>query len=550
MSSFLNRSDVKSSDLKSDLLTASDREPALVERRAATRRRVKRDRRKGVYRSVGIDISPSGVVMAVIEESVGKSKLIVERITFPPESGPRRGDWADDTLSDVLIEMAAKHNLGGQAVVVGLGGDPCMTRVVAGDNEEVDNEIVELTGRSQRYIGMGLGDKISCKSTHRIDAKRKRVCVTIAMRDMVDAVATAVQNAGMRLAYLEHTMLVLCRILHSYDNDIDEPVLFIVDDLGRIDLGISYQGRLLLDYRPAMPEASYTGRSLVQRHLKSLRRYIQAQLPGVSSDLTKIFVTGGKVASESLYLSRGTQSSLRRCHFPLFELCTGLEVDGEVTEDVGVISAVGLARLNRDGKTQQEKNDLVATLRTDKKVHWWPFVKQTWPLALAASLALMLTLLGNRSSQIAEQTRARIDELTNENAEGNQIRLTLHRIMQRNQQIEKLGQAIVQPDWAHVFVKAGTSLPDGAWLESIRVDHDSTVKISGVSRAGEAVYEYIERLRQTGLFTRVALESTSASRSASGPEYRFDVSAAYLITAPNGSGDAVATVVPRRTDRG
>ena len=179
-----------------DLLNAADRQPAILERRQSSKRRVKRDRRRGIRRSVGLDISPSGIAIAVLEKSGEDAKLIVQRITFPADSGPTRGDWNDSTLLDSLTEIAAKYNLGGQAVSVGLGGTPCVTRVVAGDNDHVDNEITELAGRTQRYIGMGLGEKVSCETSTPIDAKRKRVCVTIAMREVVDAVANAIDSAA------------------------------------------------------------------------------------------------------------------------------------------------------------------------------------------------------------------------------------------------------------------------------------------------------------------------------------------------------------------
>ncbi len=511
-----------------DLLKAADKQPAVFERRKSRGKRLRPDRRNGVRRHIGIDVSPSGVGMAVIEETDDSSSLIVEYVEFPEDSGPRRGDWSGSELSDLLCNLVSQHSLGGEAVVVSIGGHPCVTRVVAGDNAEVDNEIAELTGRSQRYLGMGLGDKVSCETTHQIDAKRKRVCVTIAMRNMVDAVADAVDDANLRLAYLEHTMLVLCRILRKYDVDTEEPVLFIVDELGRIDLGISYQGRLLLDYRPAMPEDSYTGRSIVQRHIRSLRRYVQAQLPGVTFNLSRIFVTGGKIASETLYAGRGKRSELRRCHFPLFEMCHGFDaVFGDINEEPGIIAAVGIANMSREGESVTETNDLISVLNTKKDIPWMRLLADAWPMIVAASIALVLFLMGNHVTRQADRAEQEIETLANANADGNTIRLKLRRHLERTKQVNSLAEAIGQPKWGEVFLNAGVSLPSGTWLESIRVEHNGEVQLSGASHGGDAVYEYIGRLRDSGAFTRVALESTSSSRSNLGPEYRFDVSAYY-----------------------
>ncbi|MCS7465448.1 PilN domain-containing protein [Stieleria sp. ICT_E10.1] len=538
------------STLQTDLLKAADREPATLERRQSPRRRVRRDRRKGVSRTVGMDVSPSGIAIAVVEKSGGESKLIVERIAFPADSGPRQGDWSDSTLTDALNELASKYNLGGQAVTVGLGGNPCVTRVVAGDNEEVDNEIRELTHRTQRYIGMGLGSKVSCQSTHRIDAKRKRVCVTIAIRQMVDAIAAAVQSAGMRLAHLEHSMLVLCRILHAYEKDSQVPVLFMVEELGRVDLGISYQGRLLLDYRPAIPEASVTHGSIVQRHLKCLRRYIHAQLPTASADLSTLFVTQTHSDHESLDQSLDEPSILGRQRFPMEELCEGFQVQGELSEDSGTIAAIGLARLNNDARFAEETNDLVSTLRTGRRVQWVPLIQYTWPITLAASIALALFLIGQHTRRLAHRTEAQIETLTLQNAQGNRIRLTLQRRMQRAEQVDALAAGIPTRDWADVFLTAGRSLPQGSWLESVRIENDETVRISGASYSGEAVYTYIDRLKQTGMFLHVALESTSATRNSVGAQYRFQVSAIVQPKQQPKSSSRVASTTAGGLDRG
>ncbi|QEF98750.1 Fimbrial assembly protein (PilN) [Stieleria maiorica] len=537
-------------EMQSDLIKAIDRQPATVERRQAPRRRVRRDRRKGVSRTVGMHVSPSGIAIAVVEQSGDQSNLIVQQIRFPDDSGPRHGDWSDNTLADALNELASRYNLGGQAVTVGLGGNPCVTRVVAGDNEEVDHEIRELTHRTQRYIGMGLGNKVSCQTTNRIDAKRKRVCVTIAIRQMVDAIAAAIQSAGMRLAHLEHSMLVLCRILHAYEKDSQEPVLFMVEELGRVDLGISYQGRLLLDYRPAIPEASATHGSIVQRHLKCLRRYIHAQLPNASADLSTLFVTQKPSDHKSHGQGLDESSVLRRQRFPMHQLCEGLQVHGELTEDSGMIAAIGLARLNNDARFAEETNDLVSTLRTGRRVQWIPLLRYTWPFTLAASIALALFLTGQHASRQAERTEAKIETLTEQNAQGNRIRLMLQRRMQRTEQIDALAAGLPRRDWTDVLMTAGQCLPDGAWLESVRIENDSTVRIAGASHSGESVYAYIDRLKRTGMFSQVALESTSATRNSVGPQYRFHVSAMVENQTPSADSKRVAACPRGGFDRG
>lgn len=513
-------------NMTNDLLGAANVAASVVERRSV-KRRVKRDRRKGVQRSIALEISPSGIALAIVEkcEETNTEKLILNRVPFPPESGPARGDWSDGTLRQGLADLVAEHQLSGQAVSVGLGGDPCMTRVVVGENDEVDVEVAELKERTDRYIGMGRGEKVSCDVTTRIDAKRKRAWITVALRDVVDEIAASVRAAGLRMARMEHTMLVLCRVLHEHQRDTKEPVLLVVDELGRIDLGISYEGRLLLDYRPAMPDKSASEGSIVQRHIKCLRRYIWSQMPTVDASLSSIYVTGTKDNHASLASSFDEQRDFQFEHFPIHEMCEGLQVEGELTEDSGLLAAIGLARQTKQESTEVKQNDLMSTLRATNRIPWVKLARHAWPVAASAIIAMSLLLVSNHDRKMAAKIEERIEALSTRNAEVRRMRFVLTQQEQRSKQVEVIATSIGQANWTQVIWKTGSMLPPNTWLESVDIDRTGSMRLAGGSFTDKAIYEYIRQLKETGIYSSVALDGTSISRVGNKQTYRFELSA-------------------------
>ena len=513
----------------SDLFAAADVQTSVVERRSA-KRRVRRDRRKGIQRSVGLEISPSGVALAIIERcsESGKNTLIVNRSPFPSDSGPARGDWSDGTLRETLAELSAEHQLSGQAVLVSLGGAPCMTRVVVGQNDTVDGEVAELKERTDRYIGMGRGEKVSCDLTTRIDAKRKRAWVTVALRNVVDEIAVAVRRAGLRMVRMEHTMPVLCRILQEHAQDTNEPVLLIVDELGRLDIGISYQGKLLLDYRPAMPDKTVSQGSIIQRHIKCLRRYICSQMPNVDASLSRIYVTGSKETRSSLY-GIDEQRELQSHPFPIEEMCDGLDVRGELSEDAGLLAAISLSQQSKQETLEATRNDLMSTLRTTRRIPWLKLARQAWPIAASVLFGLSMLLFANHHQKKASLVENKIESLSAANAEVRRMRFVLNQHEQKSKQVDRIASRIGRSNWTQVVWKTGSILPSNTWLDSVEINRTGTLRLSGGSFTDKAIYQYIDRLKKTEIFSSVALDATNVSRVGNKQTYRFEVSAKLIF---------------------
>ncbi len=74
--------------------------------------------------------------------------------------------------------------------------------------------------------------------------------MTIANRVFVEAVADAVAKSGLRLTRIEHTLTSFCQMVGALGLDEERPILLVQANEQSAVMAISYQGQLLLDYRP------------------------------------------------------------------------------------------------------------------------------------------------------------------------------------------------------------------------------------------------------------------------------------------------------------
>ncbi len=148
---------IQPSTSANDLVRAIDRTPEVIDRRKSSDRRTAADRRKNPKQSVGIEISPFGIALASIRSSADNQEheLVCDFYHFDENSAFAEGDWNSDELNVALASLVEKHRLAGQSVIVGLGGKPCVTRALLGDNDEVDADIRELSERADRYLSLG-----------------------------------------------------------------------------------------------------------------------------------------------------------------------------------------------------------------------------------------------------------------------------------------------------------------------------------------------------------------------------------------------------------
>lgn len=519
-----------SETISDNLLTAANHKSEKIERRKKSIR-VKSERRKSSRLSVGLDVSPSGISIAYIATNTGADSLpalTTDFVAFDKSSGPYNGDWSTDELTQHLVKLVEKHRLSGHAVCVALGGEPCVTRAWFGKNADVDANISELRERTHRYLSLGRGDKISSYSEQQIDAKRKRAWLTVAHREVVNAIANAIKASGMRLTRIEHTLTTLCSAIGSTGYDAEEPVLLLNTSFGRPELGISFGGQLLLDYRPAaigiedIADANGIAAQMIGKHIKCVRRYLQPQLPRGTQELRKVCLPGRATLDVDSAKQLAQEHGLEIVDvMPVSTVCDGLSVESPPAELSSVLSAVWLARDLQ--AVERQNTDLMQSLRKASNISLASTVKTLWPIAASIMLVIGLNALTFIQSHKLNKEQRQLESLQPARIEYQRAMHQLAEADERLLHTNALLRNLPHSNWNEIVKFSGRALPQGTWLRSVLVRSDSTVEITGASFTNDAIFDYLQRLKSSQLFTHVTLGGTRTVHHASGPAFEFEI---------------------------
>lgn len=533
------------SDVPQDLISAADREPA-VDRRKQDGGRRRGDRRNRAKSQVGIEISPSGISLAIVQEGAnGVSKLITDRIEFDPTSGPYNGDWSTGELGKALSTLTDKYRLAGQAVSIGLGGQPCVTRTWCGDNDEVDANVNEIKGRAHRYLSLGRGEKICCCAEKPIDAKRKRAWVTVANREVVECITSAVETANLRLFRMEHSLSAICQAIGHAEHDAQQAVLIVITDVGgRAELGLSYRGQLLLDYRPTLVESDlnepYPWAEAVRKHIKCLRRFVQKELPRGESDLEKMCLPGAEQVSAALAHKLKSEHELTSFAFSVSEITDQFETQEPAPETAEMLAAIWLARGNEPTESVVVAADLMQSLTTMKRVSTWGMVKMLWPLAACILLTVGLYVMAGQHGTELSAAEERLESLQPTRMEFAALTMRLEQNKEASKNIEALKAKIPTVHWNEILKSAGRALPQGTWLKSLTIEEQSQIVISGASFTDDAIFDYLGKLSDSTLFEHVTIRATRSIRLRSGPAFEFEISATSTQLNPSEQSESLA----------
>tara|TARA_R110002049_G_scaffold27321_2_gene94114 strand:- start:230890 stop:232581 length:1692 start_codon:yes stop_codon:yes gene_type:complete len=514
-----------------DLLAAADRAPAIVERRSIKKRRVAHDRRSRLKQTVALEISPSGIELAIVcELADGKSRrLITDHFPFDRDSGPSNDRWDTNELASAIKTLVDRHKLSGQKAVVGISGDLCVTRALFGENEEVESGLAELAERSHRYLALGRDEKLCCFSDKPVDAKRKRAWMTVSKRSVVHAIADAANHAGLRLIRMEHALVAICRALGDDRFNDDAPVLVVADSPDGVSLNISYRGQMLLDYRPATTGVLTSctinaWADTIKRHIKCLRRYLDSQVSRDAKPLSTVYLVGRKSVDPDVVTDLKEQCGLDVRALPISEFMDELQCDQTPADCSEMFTAIWMASSESKRQEQDSPTDILATLRPGDRIGLGPMLRAVWPLIAAACLIAMLFGFAKWTKSRSVAMERQIESLQTERIEAGRIRVVLQRYDDRQAEAMKLKKRIPKPSWNFILRQAGQQMPQGTWLESLTVDQ-GPVTIIGASFTDDAIYDYIARLKGSVAFSRVSLTSTQSIRTPNGPAFRFEISA-------------------------
>ncbi|NNJ28066.1 hypothetical protein LzC2_41770 [Planctomycetes bacterium LzC2] len=506
--------------------------------------RRRRDRRSGPKRTAGLELSPSGLSLAISirdgsaaaeadehadpnrkeAEFYGAqgfapftdgSRTVCRFRPWPPGCGPMEPGFTREVLAEAFAAATADlgpvgGSLSGVPVDVALGGALCVTRVLTAPHEEARREAAALADRAGRYLGLGRGEKTCVTAEERLDAKMRRVRVTVAPRQVASDVLHVLSDAGLRPGRIEHTLATLSAGLHARGTDGDRPVLLLAAEGDRLYVAAAHRGRLLLDYRPvghhspvvpgeeddsAAASAGALGGDVLLRHQKRIRRYVANQLRGqpggaqffadaeaAENSATghaaemRVYVTGGAAVTRRLSEELDPRPDLAVGPHPApggVDFAASLDdADGGALRPVwsvgaavspgplaAVMLACGATASGEEEVTLTTRGDLSTTVRPHGGIPWADLARVGWPVAAALLLSAGLWGMALRSEMQQEPLEQAVRLAQTDADMAGWLRGKLNDAAELERRTETLAQSQgTGPVWVPALVGAGTAL--------------------------------------------------------------------------------------------
>lgn len=506
------------------------------DRRSGDRRGVGERRRGAEHRRLAIEIGPSTLRVAVTSTDAkdGARVLVTRSLSWrDTRSTPLRDD-ALERLTAALKQVVGDLRCAGSAATVALSGALCVTRAVSGATAEVERELKQLSERSAQYLALGAGPKCYASSRRALDARHATALLSVANEKTVETVVGAAAAAGIELKGVESAMVALSRahaVLHPADED---AVLLVHLSDGGVDLGVSVQGRVVLEHRPGGRAGERDIPKILAQHHGRLERYCRRQPGCQGTGLKRVYIAG---PVEQVAAAVAGCAALGGLVVAPLDTAGALQTwdlrQGELGPEFGPV--LGLATLHGEGPGVPLGPNLLERWILESRRHVRPILmRSSAPLVVVMVVAAALWGYNQRLASGNRALQAEVDALAVTGARFSQLRLDEAASQTKARELTALA-AQVPRNLAelHVAAVAG-SLPNDVWLERLAILGRDAV-VTGASYTEGGVYDFVQHLERAPDFEKVALEGTGVGQSPEGPTTNFELKFSVLPAETQGA---------------
>ncbi len=476
--------------------------------------------RKGT-RVVCLEVRASDLTMIVCEGESSKSiPDAVKQVRWRQEAPSLHSPTAVSELTVAIKDLVNQYRLSGSRLRIALAGEFCVTRVVTGTSEEVAEELDALEERSSLYLSLGHGPKSLAASVSQTDARHQHALLSTVNQRTLDALLGVAQATGLELERIEPSLVALSRLVGCNQGDADGPVLIVNLGEKTAEVGISYDGQLLLDYRPPGSLDDVDMAKLVLGHLARLNRYCHRYVHLNRGSLTRVFVAGNTAAVSAVLETFEQDGSLSA------DLVGAIVDDGSRSlascrTDAAVAKGTS-PRVELEGGSQgpnlleplrgqasgQAKTSLVATYGPVAAAVM--ITLGAWSFAWYES-ARTAVIQREMARVIAMETKTRVIKLSGLEAEAEAA------------QFDAIGAQLQPPDFSELTITIAGCMPEDVWLELVTIVDEGRIELRGGSYSENGVYEFVRWLNSAKKLGQVSLASTSVVRQRGELATRFEL---------------------------
>ncbi len=436
---------------------------------------------------------------------------------------------ARDALATALNEIGKRLNVHRIPVRLCLGDGMCVTRVITGEPTRVQKELESVHDRSQLYLSLGFGEKLTGQVRISDDDGQEYALTSIVNLQTIQTIYDACRDASIKLASIEPVTLSVTRAVGKLKADYALPLLHIFIDQNRCDLAITLQGRLMLSYRvggwKTIPDAA----TLVADLMTRLRRFCERYRVVENAKLETILLFGSdehvSVFKESLSSYDATLQVVENANHWLSE-------SDDVTDLVSTDEIPAIVRIALHGADSQAPEDssilpvpdlLAGLLEQQPNSLFNQVVYNFWPSVIAACLMVAITMASWLQSSRLQVTTNILNDLT---LRVNQAEIELSEWERQKNWLDRLDavdQTIYRNDWQQLISSCAKCLPSNSRLESIALFEGRRIVLKGTMAEEDRTYEFISTLATLPMIQKVSVESVSSLSSRSAGRLQFDI---------------------------
>ncbi len=285
----------------------SDRR-APEERRSRSERRKARERRKNTDNRIAvIELAESDLRVAILQRNPEGEADQVDALTMTwrHEATSPNTEEGRAELTVALRELSTTFNLVGCQVRYVLGGRYCVTKAILGSTEDVKSELQQLQQRSRLYLLLGTGEKVLVSNSKPLDARHTYAVASVCNAKTLETLNEVSERTGLHIESIEPALVANSRAVSRLKDSPTVPMLLIHMDHSAVEIAVSHQGRLLLEYRPGSCESPDELVETVRTHFGRLERHgcWQPSAVGGVRSWAASLLSCASLASEAVFLS-------------------------------------------------------------------------------------------------------------------------------------------------------------------------------------------------------------------------------------------------------
>lgn len=475
-------------------------------------------------RLVAIEVSRSTLQVVIVERMGANRPADVRTRSIPwrRESKSLHTDAGIAELTAALKTLVAEEKLTGKRVRMTLNGDFCVTRVLTGTNDEVRRELSELEDRSGRYLSLGPGRKALAGSIRQVDARHQHALLTVSNQKTLDALVHVAATVGIHIELIEPSLVALSRVLGKLGHDHSDPVLLVTVDERGVELGISYQGQLLLDYRPGGHAIHANIVDIVVQHLARLKRYCYRYFRFAKGNLERLYLCGASEYADQVYRGFASHPELSVAPLDLTEIDETWRFSTPPTSDFA--PAIGTCLLPAGGEELASSPNLMKDISDHTRE---PLVREAiralWPVAAVLVLCASMLFVMYVDRQSIRALEADLAAFEHTKAKTRDLRLTLASTEGKRKNLLKIRSQLAAPPLDALLGSLGECLPDDTWLDKLQLRSDGQIDMTGTSFTEDSVYQFLDALKLAPLLTKVALGGTRSGNFGGRPVINFEI---------------------------